>query len=322
MRWKTKPQIVQLHWIGRFGNRMFQYAFGCDYAHRYQCTYRYPSSWEGSRLFKPYKHAKLIRDKNLRNDLNQLGQRRDTVEYRKSVIARYNVTSGKYIEYIDLTNLEEIGKTDICFDSLHMMYEPELFGRFDPEFIRSVFEFSNRIKNTDLYKQIEDKQGTYDCAHVRRGDIAQKTYNGSHSIVSIESYYKQMEAQGVDPNSVVYVSDDPAIRTSHKWSKYCQDGWIYPEGQMYLDKVMFNWFPDFLLMYFSRKLFRGNSSIAWWAAFLGHAKVFSPVINLDKDRDDKGYLECDFVEGNYPHFMGNSRTTMFPDIKFGTKIQS
>ena len=50
----TNPnKLVLLQWIGRFGNRMFQYAFGCSYAKRYNCIFYLPSEWEGTIIFKP-----------------------------------------------------------------------------------------------------------------------------------------------------------------------------------------------------------------------------------------------------------------------------
>ena len=54
--------IYQIHWIGRFGNRMFQYTFGCHYAHKYDCYYQMPSYWEGTHLFKPFPKAFPIFD--------------------------------------------------------------------------------------------------------------------------------------------------------------------------------------------------------------------------------------------------------------------
>ena len=29
------PSIYHVHWIGRFGNRMFQYAYGCHYSNKH-----------------------------------------------------------------------------------------------------------------------------------------------------------------------------------------------------------------------------------------------------------------------------------------------
>ena len=43
--------------------------------------------------------------------------------------------------------------------------------------IKKYFEFSDEVKQTDLYEELEDAQGTYDVAHYRRTDIAQKNYS-------------------------------------------------------------------------------------------------------------------------------------------------
>ena len=39
------------------------------------------------------------------------------------------------------------------------------------------FEFTDEVKNLDIYKRLEDKQGTYDIAHLRRDDISCPQYN-------------------------------------------------------------------------------------------------------------------------------------------------
>ena len=44
-----------------------------------------------------------------------------------------------------------------------------------------------------MYKELEDNQGTYDVAHFRRTDIANKNYKGGHSMVSKESYLTAFE---------------------------------------------------------------------------------------------------------------------------------
>ena len=55
--------------------------------------------------------------------------------------------------------------------------------------------------------------------------------------------------------------------------------------------------PDFIRLTFSSLLFRGNSTFSWWAATLGHGRVFSPVVaGLVGGREH----EVEFVEGNWP----------------------
>ena len=197
-----------------------------------------------------------------------------------------------------------------------MMYYNSIYNDFNPEFIKSLFQFNEEVINSELYKEKYAKRGTYDCAHIRRGDIVSDKYNGLHSAISLESYHKAMKEVGINPDDVIYVSDDPKLKTPTKWDKYCENKWKYPHGQEKLDKVFFDWFPDFLTMYFSRKLFRGNSSISWWAGFLGDCEVYAPVLKKRLTSKGKHFMNSEFVKGNYPHFMGISKEGMFRDIKF------
>jgi len=72
-------------------------------------------------------------------------------------------------------------------------------------------------------------------------------------------------------------------------------------------------------MHFARTLFRSNSSFSWWAAELSDAIVYSPIVPIkpvDK-RNMHVVAECEFVNGNHPHFMGNASEGVFHDIVLG-----
>jgi hypothetical protein len=56
---------------------------------------------------------------------------------------------------------------------------------------------------------------------------------------------------------------------------------------------------DFYLMLSAQVLFRGNSSFSWWAATLGKALVFSPVITGKAGGREH---DCQFIGGNHPKF--------------------
>ena len=101
------------------------------------------------------------------------------------------------------------------------MYYKHIYNQFNPEFIKSLFQFNDQVLNSELFKEIYAKRGTYDCAHVRRGDIVSKNYNGAHSAISLDSYYNEMKKQGINPKNVIYVSDDPSIKTKTKWACIC-----------------------------------------------------------------------------------------------------
>ena len=122
---------------------------------------------------------------------------------------------------------------------------------------------------------------------------------------------------GVDPKKVIWVSDDPNIRTTTKWHQYCHYDWKYPTGQVEIDTITFDFLPDFLAMIFARNLFRGNSSLSWWAGFLNTGTVYSPVLKSRVTCNERDFMECDFVRGNHPHFMGAKWEGAFSDIIFG-----
>ena len=69
-------------------------------------------------------------------------------------------------------------------------------------------------------------------------------------------------------------------------------------------------------MYFSRNLFRGNSSISWWAAFLGECNVYAPVLKKRLTSKGEHFMDCEFVNNNKPPFMGITKEGIFYDIEF------
>jgi len=312
-------KIVQVHWIGRFGNRLFEYAYGCCYARKYGLVYYMPSEWEGVTLFNPNFQARIQPNDLLRQKINQSHKDMDTIAYRREAVAEYNRNNNDNINMVNFHDVKVLGQKNIFFDDLNMMYFQHCFDIMEMDYIkREVFKFSDAIKQSELYKTLEKKKGTYDVIHLRRGDIASLSYKGAHSMVSKRSYIKALEKYGYDISKFVWVSDDHNERTGHEWLDKCKGGnWRYPVGEKVMPDVFFDFFPEFLIIYFARTVFRGNSAFSWWASALGDAKVFSPVLT-DKPKDKKNSyyeMDCEFIEGNHPHFMG-SRGEGFKDIMF------
>ena len=313
----NQRKLVQIHWIGRFGNRMFQYVFGCHYAYQFGATYYLPSSWEGTVLFKPVPGVKIIPDQQLRLELNQTLPELDTTEYRHSCITKYNQRTGDQVQLVSFRLQKNYGRVNVCFDDLHMMYFPWIFQSYSTQRIRSFLQFREEIVTSPLYQYWYQRRGTYDVAHVRRGDITSPEFTGSHSAISIESYHRAMRRVDIDPDKVIWISDDPNVRTPNRWHQYCHYGWHYPTGQVKIDTVFFDFLPDFLAMVFARNLFRGNSSLSWWAGFLTEGTVYSPVLGNRVTCQGLYFVDCDFVRGNHPHFMGAKWEGEFGDIIFG-----
>lgn len=303
---KTNANPILLsHWIGRFGNRMHQYAYGSTYSHINNVEFILPSEWEGTYLFKKKKY-KILDNNKLAFELNtgNLSTNQITKEIKK------------YYPNAKLINPEHHPENYIKHDSLIYFdnicaYGDHVFEKMDKDFLIELFEFSDLVKNTESYKYWEARKGKYDIAHLRRDDIANAHYNKNnhqgYSVVSMDSYYRAFDKFGYNRNDIEWVSDDH-IQKWHKDKKpSIRLPWSYPTGSQYREDIVFDWLEDFLKLYFARTIFRANSSFSWWASFLApKAKVYSPV--LDKQsiyglNDKFEEIDVDFVEGNEPHWM-------------------
>tara|TARA_B100001094_G_scaffold325262_1_gene379298 strand:- start:6208 stop:7689 length:1482 start_codon:yes stop_codon:yes gene_type:complete len=316
-----KNETKLLHWIGRFGNRMFQYAFINQVAQQKHGNFEIPSFWEGSILFNTPSNCNVINDDTLRLCVNQTNKILDTVKYRKSALNEYNERTKSNVQFIDTRNIDEkIG--DIAFDDINCMYIPKLLQIMKSNDVKTLYKFSEKVKNTDIYKMLEKKKGTYDVAHIRRGDIAHKSYIGAHSMISKQSYLKAFRKYGYDERNLIWISDEISLRTKSPLglsSDYFNRGhnWTYPMGEDEKEGIIFDFLPDFLILYFARTIFRANSSFSFWGSFLSDAKVYSPVVKSKPKHLRNSYYEMDvdFEEGNHPAFMG-SKEEGFDDIIF------
>ena len=305
-----KDFILLLHWHGRFGNRMHQYAYGATYARLNQCRFWLPSDWEGRHLFKT-QHHELAPGRGFRARLNQTADPFNSREFRLAA-ARQLFPDLALIRPDDPRRNYRRRKHPLCFDNM-CAYHPSIFRRMSKRHLLSVFEFSDAVRELDIYKRLADRQGTYDVAHLRRDDISNPAYNKTHvqgySVISRESYRAAFEKYGFDPATIEWVSDDYKKKWHADRAPSVRAGWRYPTGSEYLPGLIFDWLEDFLKLYFARTIFRANSSFSWWAAFLSPcARVFSPV--LDKRHiygvDGMEEITVDFVEGNHPHWMFNN----------------
>jgi hypothetical protein len=298
---------------------MFSVAFGRHYAETFDHDFYVPSEWEGSVLFEE-PGCKIIEDDELRLRLNQTMPALHNFQYRQQSVVEYCRKNNCDLTFIDPNNPSHYGKRDVYFDN-GCTHSSHLFERYSRKRMREWFRWSEAVKSLDIYKHLEQIQGTYDVAHLRRDDISSPDYNKkncqAYSVVSKESYVRAFCRFGFDPKAIEWVTDD----NTGKWMpkpQFCRrGGWTYPFGSHRLPHIIFDWLPDFLRLYFARNIFRANSGFSWWAAFLSPcAKVYSPILAARKTYLDEGdELDCEFVEGNHPHWIGSSPGPVCADIK-------
>ena len=299
--------IILVHWNGRFGNRIHQYAYGVTYSKMFNVPFQLPSDWEGTHLFKRQYHT-VVEDDTLRLEINQTHPDLNNIEFRSHAVQKLYPNAKRIHPEMVNQNYTDHG-VPVFFDSV-CAYSSTVFSPMSKGYLLEVFEFSDEVKETEAYKYWNDRKGTYDIAHLRRDDIANAHYNKhnpqGYSVVSKESYLKAFEKFGFDPDKIEWTSDDVTGRW-HQREKAENFGWDYPTGSRYRPGFVFDWLEDFLRLYFARTIFRANSSFSWWACFLSPtATVYSPVLDkqLIYGRDGiEEEIEVDFVEGNHPHWM-------------------
>ena len=319
-----QKKIIQLRWIGRFGNRMFQYAFGCAYAKKFNCTYYIPSEWEGTRLFRNNGYCKIIPDDTLRLHANQTLPELTTNEYLKSALAAYNAKNNDTVEFVEFIDPIYIGNDNVAFNDLHCMYFSHCFDLVDDDLISEIFKFNDEIINSDMYKWYASIKHTYDVVQLRRGDVSWPNFNGHYSMVSKKSYSNLIHQLQLNRDELIWISDDANERTNdslHQYNKTDGHKWLYPFGEEFMlnTPYFYDFLPDFLLMIFARNIIRGNSSFAWWAACLSDAEIYSPVIMPKPVELCEKFFETDvvFEKGNHPHFVGSKQeSSVFNDIVF------
>lgn len=312
--------LFQLRWTGRFGNRLFQYAYGATFAKLTGLPYVLPAEWEGTRLFRHQDH-RVVDDHDIWLALNSRDEGHEANERRMQAVRR---------RYPDAQLFDAELVADPYQPPDHpwchangCAYNSAIFARMSRSHLRGVFEFSDEVKSLEAYKRYADLQGLYDVAHLRRDDITNIEYNRSHpqgySIISKDAYARAFEKFGFSAEAMEWVSDDYTGRWHVGRPVRARGGWEYPSGSQYLPGLVFDWLHDFLKLYFARTIFRANSSFSWWAAALSPtAKVFSPVIDKRHVYGVDGMEEIDveFVEGNHPHYLYGGRYAK-PEIVLG-----
>ena len=304
--------IFQPYWYGRFGNRMHEYAYGSTYSKINNIVFYVSSNWEGSRLFKKQYH-KVVEDDRIKKFVKRFRMINDN-SIGKSL--------KKIIPTISRISPQEDGYKHCdspIFYADHCAYSEKIYKRMSKDFLLEVFEFSDEVKDTESYKYWENRRGTYDIAHLRRGDISNIKLNKkgkqTYSTISKDSYYNTFEKYNFNPESIIWVSDDMEKKWHKNRGSSAFFGYKYPVGSLYKRGFIFDWLNDFLAIYFARTIFRANSSFSWWASFLSPtAKIYSPVLDqlVVYGIDGKKEIDVEFVEGNHPHWMYDTCDIFIP----------
>lgn len=303
--------ILLTHWKGRFGNRMFTYLYGVNYARRHSTQFFLPSKWEGTTLFTDC-GVQVFPDESLCSQLIESGRNRTDPEVRHEAVRSYFESRGIPVSYHDPDKDEENQSENVYFEKLCVQSE-RIFQRYSMREVRSIFEWSPAVKESSLYQEMEARKGTYSVAHLRRGDIANVSLNErrdtAYSVLSRQSYERAFSDYGVSPEEVIWVTDDRTGNWGIPRNPVRQAGWSYPEGSTPIEGCFFDWLEDFFLIYFAKSVFRANSSFSWWAACLNpNAKIYSPVLTERKNYLGPGdELDVEFVEGNHPHWLNLKR---------------
>ena len=303
---KSCGTLFSSHWHGRFGNRLFQYVYACTYARMHSPTVVYGASkWEGSILFDPKQMCIQTYENPLGDALlktrDMVGEDKDVhraIEMHQNVHPSWSMP--RYWEPQNNPNPLAAHETlpNVWFNTLHMMYNRFMMSHIRAEHVKELLQFSDQVKQTSIYKKLYESRGTYDVAHVRRGDILTTKItkkNGACTlcIVSLESYKRQMRKVGVNPDDVIWISNDPQIETVQYWHEDLRaqskgKSSKYPVGSSEIPKYIYQFLPDFLLMYFARRIFRAPSSFSFWAAFMNdqpNKVVYSPNMHKCEKSD-------------------------------------
>jgi hypothetical protein len=304
--------ILLNRWNGRFGNRMHQYAYGVTYARLRNVDFILPSDWEGTKLFKTQHHKVLDHPQMLEDFKAAYPQRAENPGIFLEIAKKH---------YPTIKEIHPESSWGYYYDSKPRTFNsvcayqqgatrstvPTIFIPQSRKHLLDVFEFSDEVKDSESYRHWYSRKGTYDVAHLRRGDIASGAayvpgING-YSVISLDSYYRAFEKFGFNKDKIEWISDDRTKKWHQDRPEAPKLGFTYPEGSEYKPGIIFDWLDDFLKIYFARTVFRGNSSFSWWANFLSEAKTYAPL--LDKKvpyGENRVETDFEFVDGNYPHW--------------------
>ncbi len=142
----------------------------------------------------------------------------------------------------------------------------------------------------ELVALFERPNPYYIAANLRRGDYLELEH--IFAIVTKQSYVNACAKYGLDVGAMVWVCEESR-----------------PHNPVYDDRNL-GFLADFFTVMYADVVLRANSTFSWWAALLGHCRVFSPLVE-----DRTGYQTVEFVEGNWPRICDPQNTsTLVTDL--------
>src|SRR6267143_281771 len=115
---RVDNKIVLTRWLGRFGNRLFTYAFASHLAAKFGLTIYTPSLWEGTCLFQAAAKWRVVTNDSLRLKINQTMKGLDSIQYRRLAVDEYNRETGDHLKMADVEECSQYGASNLAFENL------------------------------------------------------------------------------------------------------------------------------------------------------------------------------------------------------------
>lgn len=196
----------------------------------------------------------------------------------------------------------------------------EIFGITDPVWSRDLPEVNDGSAGTgptiewgqvDVrlsgYFQTQEWIGRLSRAELRRWLVVRPDLERAFSYyLRGRSYTAAHLRRGDYVNHPLYctVSESSYVRAARKIGLHI-DEWARQESPRLMASgydPSFSFLADWLCLTRASTLFRANSTFSWWAAALGDADVYAPVVE-----DRVGEHDVEFVRGNWPRCADTSR---------------
>lgn len=259
---------VVIRLVGGLGNQMFQYAAARAVALRSGADLVFDLSWFSTVSDRGYALAPFAIDALILSDSTVLPASKAQVYWRRLIHA-----------LVRETRMKRCGHP--VFTERHFHFDPAVLDIRAPAYLDGFFQSERYFADcadviaaelrlvdppTSRAKQLlqEIKASDAVCLHVRRGDyVANATTSAYHGTLSIDYYRKGLRIVGAGlsrPHCFIF-SDDPA--------------WVRANFRLFFPTTIVDIHgpdevhEDMRLMAACNHFVIANSSLSWWAAWLG-----------------------------------------------------